>query len=222
MLSSVPDLVSLPGILKWELSLALLVLVWSLVSLARARDWSLRGRGRAANVVSLQERRRLHEARRARAHPLRAVVVAAAFAVVAGSFAFALPSVIKVARPGRGSLAGAAEGAVSEGRRSTGGSAGEAAASFESGEEQAMSPGGASGSGVRPGEITRRGAVGAERGGAPIPSRAGSPAPPALTPDATPSAQPSPTPTIEPSPSPSPTEPTPTPTVSPEDGPPGP
>lgn len=215
MLSSVPDLVSLPGILKWELSLALLVLVWSLVSLARARDWSLRARGRSANVVSLQERRRLHEARRARAHPLRAVVVATAFAVVAGSFAFALPSVIKVARPERGSLAGAAEGAGAEGRRASGGSAGEAAAPSENGEGQAMSPRGASGSRVRVGEITPEGAGGAARGGAPTMSGTGSSTP--ETPAPTPSPEPSATPTTEPTPSPSPTEPTPTPTISPED-----
>ncbi|HEX2236085.1 MAG TPA: hypothetical protein VHK89_07400 [Actinomycetota bacterium] len=209
-----PDLVSLPGILKWELSLALLVLVWSLVSLARARSWSLRARGRAPNVVSLQERRRLHESRRAPSNPLRAVVVAVAFALVAGSFAMALPSVIRIARPERGALAGAdgsvgGRGGEQHPRRATARptAAPESEAGVPSEPEH-----------VPPEGLTRTVGVGSEssvEGG-----EASADVPVAVessTPSPTPSPTPSATPTAEPSPTPTPSEPEPTSTPDPED-----
>jgi hypothetical protein len=215
MLLQVPDLVSLPGILKWELSLALLVLVWSLVSLARARSWSLRARGRAPNVVSLQERRRLHESRRARSSPLRAVVVAVAFALVAGSFAMALPSVIRVARPERGALAGADGGVAGRGeeqhpRRATArrSVAPESEAGLPSEPEHVPPEGLARTAGVGSEASVEGGEASAD---VPVPVASSTP-----TPTPTPSPSPSATPG-EASPTPTPSEPEPTSTPDPED-----
>jgi hypothetical protein len=212
----VNGLQDLPAILKWELSLAFLVLAWSLVSLGRAGDWVGRLRRRAPaprNVIPLR-RVRVRQPPRP-SHPLRALAVALAFAVGATGFAYALPNVIRIAPAGdRSGGPGPAEsdrlapGARPEPSREPSASSG--------GESDSRGP---LASAPRPepdvhsGSLNVGGSSGLDVGDEPAP--VGVPTPEAASPSPAASpAQPDPTPSPEPTGTPLP-EPTPTETTPP-------
>src|SRR5919108_361342 len=102
--AEVPDLVDLPAILKWEISLALLVLAWSLLSLGRYER--LKGRWWARRSVHPPNVIRLPGARppllAPRRHRLKFLVMATGFATAAASFAYAMPNILVLEHRQRG------------------------------------------------------------------------------------------------------------------------
>jgi hypothetical protein len=102
--AEVPDLVDLPAILKWEISLALLVLAWSLLSLGRyerlKRRWWARRSVHPPNVIRLPGARPPLLA--PRRHRLKFLVMATGFATAAASFAYAMPNILVLEHRQRG------------------------------------------------------------------------------------------------------------------------
>jgi hypothetical protein len=107
----VPDFPNLPAILRWEISLALVVLAWSLLSLGRyerlKRRWNRRPRATPVKVIHLPHatvRWSLPPARSRwamgrRGHRLKVLGAAAGFATVAASVAYAMPNIVHLDRP---------------------------------------------------------------------------------------------------------------------------
>jgi hypothetical protein len=107
----VPDFPNLPAILRWEISLALVVLAWSLLSLGRyerlKRRWNRRPRATPVKVIHLPRatvRWSLPPARSRwamgrRGHRLKVLGAAAGFATVAASVAYAMPNIVHLDRP---------------------------------------------------------------------------------------------------------------------------
>jgi hypothetical protein len=106
----VPDFPNLPAILRWEISLALVMLAWSLLSLGRyerlKRRWSRR-RGTPAKVIHLPgatispppSRPRSRWVIGRRWQRLKLLAAAAGFASVAASVAYAMPTIVHLERP---------------------------------------------------------------------------------------------------------------------------
>jgi hypothetical protein len=97
----VPEFPNLPAILKWEISLAVLVLAWSLLSLGRFERLKRRRRARRqvpTNVIRLHDGRLSVGIRSGSSRSLRikALLVATGFAVVAASFAYAMPNIVTI------------------------------------------------------------------------------------------------------------------------------
>jgi hypothetical protein len=108
----VPDFANLPAILRWEISLALLVLAWSLLSLGRyerlKRRWK-RGRSPSPSrvVAGGEPARSVHALSSGRTmgprpHRLKVLAAAAGFASLAASVAYAMPNIVHLDRPGPG------------------------------------------------------------------------------------------------------------------------
>jgi hypothetical protein len=211
--AEVPDLLDLPAILKWEISLAVLVLAWSLLSLGRyerlkRRWWARRSTGRASNVIRLPGARPPLLA--PRRHRLKLLVMASAFATAAASFAYAMPNILVLEHRQRGR----------EGVRQASGRGVVPARPAPQGDAPTGTPrppapaAGAREPGRSP-EAARE--VGGELGVTAAPPAPASPEPEAEPPTPPPAAaEPSSTPSPSPSPTPTPTiEPTPTPTPTP-------
>ena len=227
MLRAVPELPYLPSILKWEISLALLVLVWSLISLGLGRS-RRRGPvvGRWASPTTVVRRAERPRARPslARRRRGRAWIAALGFAVAAASFAYAMPNIIDLAPGGVRDRAASARGRdaarpgrdapqLHDGAPSAIGAPNDGRASVEHGGPSDDAPAQGEESGVI-GELEVDGSDADGSADAPAPSLGGGS--PAFSPEPNPSPTPTPTPepTPEPSPTPEPTSPTPVPTSS--------
>jgi hypothetical protein len=211
----VPDLSNLPTLLKWEISLALLVLLWSLISLTAPR-WRRRLRRRPphpVNVVHLPLNP-VSMGRGSAWQRARTVVVAAGLALAAASLAFATPTIIGIAPQKQRRVDGPRlrprpEPAVA--RPADGDDRGRPGPAREARDDGA--------SAAEPLQGSEQGAALVPGAGAtPLEPRAGTPTPgPAPMPTPEPTPEPTPTPTLEPTPEPTPTptlEPTPTTTPS--------
>ncbi|CAN5654957.1 hypothetical protein BH24ACT26_BH24ACT26_12250 [soil metagenome] len=219
MLRLMPQIPNLPSILKWEISLALLVLAWSVISLRFGR--SPRGAARAGRgrVVRLPSRSRSHRRYLFRKQRGRAPLVAVGFALAAASVAYALPNLVEIAPHGRRAVSRQSRLRQAE-RRVEAGATSPVGAPQERARPAPTEPG-------APAEVvaatsggqelsTPQGKSGGLDLGASLPGlAAGTPPVGDETTPPTPLPTPTPTPTIEPTPTPT-LEPTPTPTPSPE------
>ena len=104
----VPDFPDLPAILRWEISLALVMLAWSLLSLGRherlRRRWSRRRRVTSRKII-LAPRATVSPSPRSRwdvgsrRQRLKVLAAGAGFASVAASVAYAMPTIVHLERP---------------------------------------------------------------------------------------------------------------------------
>jgi hypothetical protein len=202
----VQGILDLPVILKWELSLAFLVLLWSLWSLGRAGEWGRRLRRAHTSHVNVIP---LGAHVRARRGPRRArtVLLALGLATVAASFAYALPTPIRMAaHPDEARSPAEPGAAVPQPAARSGESAHSASAPAPERRDPRLDAGA-----PRAPAAVVRGGLGLEAQYPPPAapeqaSSAGAAAGPSVgTPEPTPTATPSPTPSVTPSPAPTPT-----------------
>ncbi|MFN2490935.1 MAG: hypothetical protein ABR529_14615 [Actinomycetota bacterium] len=200
----------------WEISLAMLVLVWSLVSLARFKERGRQRGVRSRNVVPLRRTAGVGPSARRGTRRARVPLVAISFALAAASFAYAMPDVLEMAPHGRTLRARTRLREAQQRRREVAipevGGSPRGGAPMPVASEPGRAAGGGNGEeGKDVGPSSARGqltlaAPPAEATAATAPAEtAEEPVEPTPLPSVTPTVEPTPTPTVEPTPTATPT-----------------